>query len=125
MIPKRVSLILLAVCLMIGWTVGTASAAPPSEDMTTDAQILNPGSAGSCPNDFVVENPHNEAVELQLILGNEQIMQEKIEPNDAKAYGLQHRLAEAMMQGKNVNLDDWATVFNLGEKGSVNMFCLQ
>ncbi|MCF8721796.1 hypothetical protein [Nitrospina gracilis] len=121
---KRVGFILMAVCLLLGWAVGTA-AAPPTEEMTTEEWILTPGTAASCPHDFILENADKETVELQLMLGNEPFMQDRIEPNDAKAYGLHHNLTEAMAQGKEVMADDWATVLHTGEKGSLRMYCME
>ncbi|MGP0628683.1 hypothetical protein ACTRW9_03160 [Nitrospina sp. 32_T5] len=122
---KRVGFILMAVCLLLGWTVGTASAAPPTGEMTTEEWILTPGTAASCPHDFILENADTEAVELQLMLGNETFMQDRIEPKDAKAYGLHHHLSEAMTEGKEVDKDDWATVLHTGEQGSLRMYCMQ
>lgn len=122
---RKWSLCLLTVFLTAGLTVGTAVAGPQaSEDIVQEAKILNPGSAGWCPHDFIVENSNSESAELQLMLGNEDFRMETIQPNDAKAYGLRHNLSEAKMQGKNVELDDWATIINHGKKGSVKFYCM-
>jgi hypothetical protein len=116
-------LILLVALLTAGLTAGMAEA-PPPEDTMKEAMVVNPGSAGWCSHDFVVENSDTESAELQLLLGNEDYMTETIQPDNAKAYGLHHNLSEAKEKGKNVEMDDWATIINHGEKGSVKMYCV-
>jgi len=104
-----------------------SSMASPSDSkvMETEAIILSPGMASSCGNDFVVENLDNRDAELQVVLGNEEFLKDKIQGNDAKAYGLHGSLTEAMLKGKSVQSDDIATIYNIGEKSNIRLHCVE
>ncbi|MFQ5449398.1 MAG: hypothetical protein ACE5E9_02150 [Nitrospinaceae bacterium] len=96
-----------------------------SEDSSTEAVVLHPGMAISCQNDFVVENLDNTEIELKVILGNEEFLNDRIEGKKAKAYGLRHSLSSAKMQGMNVTQDDIATVINTDDQAKVRFYCME
>lgn len=118
-------LCLLAVFLMLGFAANLSMALPVEEDIAPEAMILNPGMASSCQNDFIVENIGDELAELKLVLGNEDFMNDRILKNDAKAYGLMNSISMANMQGKNVSMDDVATIFNIGDNARIKVHCIE
>lgn len=124
MCTRRTYWILLAALLAIGLAAGCSQTETQTEEPIKSASVVSPGSAGWCSHDFVVANSDQESAELQLVLGNEDFMTETMQPDNAKAYGLHHSLSEAQMTGKEVEMDDWATIINHGEEGTVTMYCV-
>lgn len=117
----------LAIILMFAFSPVHAIAEIPidNDDASAEAILLNPGMAASCQNDFVLENLDQEEAELQLVLGNEEFLNDQIDGNEAKAYGLQQSLSLAMLQGQNVQQDDIATIFNTGQTSRIRLHCVE
>ncbi len=125
---ERTVLISLWVVLAVVFCISNpAGAEVPPEDkrLTNGTFILHPGMAGSCQNDFIVENLNADQAELTVILGEEEFLKDRIDGKKAKAYGLQHNLATAFIQGKQVRPDDVATVFNVGDKSNLRLHCME
>jgi len=124
---KKAFFTVLAIIMMFTFSPVYAIAEVPTanDDATIEAMILNPGMASSCQNDFVLENLDQEEAELMLVLGNEEFIQDQIGGKEAKAYGLQDSLSTAMVNGKNVQQDDIATIFNIGQNSKIRLHCLE
>ena len=123
MIMKKSGLLLLVACFLVGLAAGSALAGSRMGDMSTEAQILNPGKSADCSSDFVVENKGEQATEVQLLLGKQEVLKDRIQPNGSKGYSLRQSIALAQQQGKKVESDDPATIINLGKEGKVKFYC--
>ncbi len=114
-----------ALLLAIGLTFSISSANAPEDQFFDEAAILNPGMAISCQNDFIIENIDNSEAEYLMMIGNEKFINEKINANEAKAYGLAHSINQAKSAGKLVDADDVAIVFNLGVQSKLKIHCME
>ena len=60
-----------------------------------EAQIINPGSAGRCASDFVVENMDAEVADLKVVLGDKVYISVLVNPGERLAYSLPGTIALA------------------------------
>ena len=115
---------LVPMLLFAGIALGFPTAAVGADAVTsTEALILGPGMAVSCQEDFVVENTGAGAAELQIVLGNNEFLSDRVQASEAKSYGLRQSLSLAKMQGLPVDFDDVATIVNMDEKENIRVVC--
>ena len=115
---------LVPMLLFAGIALGFPTAAVGADAVTsTEALILGPGMAVSCQEDFVVENTGAGAAELQIVLGNDEFLSDRVQASEAKSYGLRQSLSLAKMQGLPVDFDDVATIVNTDEKENIRVVC--
>ena len=123
MTVKTYGLFTLAACFLIGLGTGSALAGSPMGGASTEAQILNPGQSAECSHDFVVENKSDRATEVQLVMGDQDLWKDEIQPNGSKGYSLRGTISRAQQQGKKVNGDDPATIINLSKESKIKFYC--
>lgn len=119
-------LIIVVVFLIMSFPfhyAGGESSSSASDDMADEFTILKPGDSIKCDKDFIVENLGDGETQLQVTLGNSPYINEKLMANERVAYNLNATRALARAHGKNVAMDDIATIFNKGKNSELKLRC--
>ncbi len=117
-------LLIVVVFLIMSFPIhylGGEPSSSASDDMAGEITILKPGSSITCDKDFIIENLSDGETELQVTLGNSPYISEKILANEKLAYNLNATRALARAHGKDVAMDDIATIFNKGENAQLKL----
>ena len=91
-----------------------------------EAKVVKPGDGVTCSNDFALENMNGQDLEVLMILGGQPFSKEQILKNSVKMFDLRKNLAVAKLNGKPVNMDDWAFVINgRNNQNAIRIHCAE
>jgi len=85
--------------------------------------VLEPGWRSSCDSNFVIENLGNNPAEIQITLGKDGKIMDRISQWDKRGYDLIRSLSFAKQLGKTVDIDDVAMIKNMSKDSKVSIHC--
>ncbi|MEK9630109.1 MAG: hypothetical protein VW455_13950 [Nitrospinota bacterium] len=85
--------------------------------------VLEPGWRSSCSSNFVVENLGEHPAVIQITMGRDGMIEDRIHQWDKRGYDLVQSLSFAKQLGKTVDIDDVAMIKNLSKDSKVSIHC--
>jgi len=85
--------------------------------------VLEPGWRSSCNSNFVVQNLGEYPAEIQITMGKDAKIQDRINRWDKRGYDLVSSLSFAKQLGKTVDIDDVAMIKNMSADSKVSIHC--
>ncbi len=115
---------LTAALVLLGFALPSGAASSVSSEAFSDVKVLTPGAAGVCNNDFIIENLNAQPAEVKVIIGNEDYINEQLQASEKRAYSLKGTLYLARSFGKDVSMDDLATIINTNPRTKLRIRCM-
>ncbi|MFQ5673714.1 MAG: hypothetical protein ACE5G9_11510 [Nitrospinales bacterium] len=117
----------LVILIALGLGANPAAANPlrADQDSQVEALILEPGTATSCQQDFIVENTGDQMAHLKVLIGDEEYTNDLMQSREKRYYSLNRSISISRNQGKNVTPDDVATIINKDGRGKLRLLCAE
>ena len=124
-------LVKLGIAGIVGFTLSMAVPIHAADDTgygsrnTTPMNqiVLEPGWRSSCNSNFVVENLGENPAVIQITLGKDGRIEDRIHRWDKRGYDLIQSLSFAKQLGKTVDIDDVAIIKNMSKDSKVSIHC--
>ena len=85
--------------------------------------VLEPGWRSTCNSNFVVENLDDNPAEIQITMGKDGKITDRISQWNKREYDLVSSLSFAKQLGKTVDIDDVAMIKNMSKDSRVSIHC--
>jgi hypothetical protein len=96
-----------------------------NEKSASKTVMLDPGASAICADDFILEAMKAKPAGVKVVLGNEDYINEKLEPGEERSYSLKGSLFLAKSHGRKVTMNDRAKIVNMSPDSKLKLRCLQ